>query len=65
MQLTPDQLQAQSNKRLTPKETEKLAQASVFKSQKVNPQQMRNMKLVANQAQSKPAIVRRNSPNQG
>jgi hypothetical protein len=65
MQLTTQQLKAQNTKQLAPKEIEKLAQAGIIKSQKVNPQQMRNMKLVANQAQSKPAIVRRNSPNQG
>jgi hypothetical protein len=65
MQLTPEQLKIQTQKQLAPKEIEKLAQTGIIKSQKINPQQMRNLKLVANQAQSKPAIVRRNSPNQG
>jgi hypothetical protein len=66
MQLTPDQIQAQSKKQLAPKEIEKIAQTGILNSQKVKPQlNQRNLKLIANQAQSKPAIVRRNSPNQG
>jgi hypothetical protein len=64
MQLTPDQLKAQ--KQLAPKEIEKMAQTGILNSQKAKPQlNQRNLKLIANQAQSKPAIVRRNSPNQG
>ena len=66
MQLTSDQHKAQNSNLPIPKELEKLAQNSALNSQKVNLQQnARNLKLVANQAQSKPAIVRRNSPNQG
>jgi hypothetical protein len=48
-----------------PKEIEKLTQASILKQQRISPLlNPRNLKLVANQAQSKPAIVRRNSPSQ-
>jgi hypothetical protein len=49
----------------TPKATEKLTQPSISKYQNVSPQlNPRNLKLIANQSQSKPAIVRRNSPSQ-
>jgi hypothetical protein len=65
MQLTPEQIQAQSKKQLAPKEIEKMVQTGMLNSQKAKPQLQRNLKLIANQAQSKPAIVRRNSPNQG
>jgi hypothetical protein len=51
---------------LAPKEIEKLAKKGISPSQKVNSQlNQKILRLVANQAQSKPAIVRRNSPNQG
>jgi predicted DNA binding CopG/RHH family protein len=48
-----------------PKEIEKLTQANILKQQRISPLlNPRNLKLVANQSQSKPAIVRRNSPSQ-
>jgi hypothetical protein len=66
VQSTNAKPQEANSKILAPKEIEKMSQNSALNLQKVKPQlNQRNLKLIANQAQSKPAIVRRNSPNQG
>ena len=67
MTTTPINLKSEQNSTIpvVPKDVDKFTQINNLKYQKVGFQQNpKNLKLIANQSQSKPAIVRRNSPSQ-